>query len=270
MSSVLVATCEEKLGREFSVATAQGSRGTLTFVCRECLTDEDAYDILEITAPATFRSMPLQHLAISEDIGGYIYIGTATYYYSTTQKVAGDSRYQFDTGGGMQHITQSLSTINKYAPPAKTAPDFKGAIGVTDKNVSGCDIIVPAFTWTETHYKSDADIDQAYKDVLFDLTGSVNDSTFRNRNDGEVLFLGASGSQQANEDWEIAYKFSAHENLSGIVIGDVTGIAKGGWEYLWVRYEDIEDATAKKLVKRPVAVIVERVYETKDFTDLEI
>ena len=42
-------------------------------------------------------------------------------------------------GGGTQHITQSIATIQKYAPPGKTAPDFKGAIGVTHDSVEGVD-----------------------------------------------------------------------------------------------------------------------------------
>lgn len=36
-----------------------------------------------------------------------------------------------------------------------------------------------------------------------------------------------------------------------------------GWEYMWVRYTDSEDA-AKAIVKKPVAVYVEQVYEYGD------
>ncbi len=39
---------------------------------------------------------------------------------------------------------------------------------------------------------------------------------------------------------------------------------------MWVRYEDSEDATAKALVKKPVAVYVEKVYEYGDFSGLGI
>ena len=64
----------------------------------------------------------------------------------------GDSTYQFDTGGGTQHITHSIKTVGKYAAPGKTAPDFKGAIGVTLDNVEGVDITVPVYHFSETHY----------------------------------------------------------------------------------------------------------------------
>ena len=37
------------------------------------------------------------------------------------------------------------------------------------------------------------------------------------------------------------------------------GISKKGWEYLWVRYQDTEDANAKMLIKKPIAAYVEKV-----------
>jgi len=32
----------------------------------------------------------------------------------------GEWSFNFDTGGGTQHVTQSISTVNKYAPAGKT------------------------------------------------------------------------------------------------------------------------------------------------------
>jgi hypothetical protein len=65
-----------------------------------------------------------------------------------------------------------------------------------------------------------------------------------------VLFLGASGSQRGTEDWEITFSFAASPNATGLTVGDITGIEpKKGWEYLWVRYADAEDA--ETLVKQP-------------------
>ena len=54
------------------------------------------------------------------------------------------------------------------------------------------------------------------------------------------------------------------------MIGQITGINKKGWEYLWVRYADAEDTTAKVLVKKPIAVYVEQVYPTTGFAALGI
>ena len=48
----------------------------------------------------------------------------------------------------------------------------------------------------------------------------------------------------------------------------IVGVDKKGWEYLWVRYADAEDQNV--LVKKPIAVYVERVYEEGDFSLLGI
>ena len=182
----------------------------------------------------------------------------------------GESTFQFDTGGGQQKITQSLQTVQKKAPPGKTAPDFKGAIGVTHDNVEGVEITIPVYNFSETHYVAAADVTGAYKAALFALTGKVNNAAFRGFSAGEVLFLGASGSKRGEEDWEISFKFAASPNATNLTVGDITGINKKGWEYLWVRYADDEDANAKVLIKKPIAAYVEKVYEEGDFSGLGI
>ena len=181
-----------------------------------------------------------------------------------------DSRFTFDTGGGTQHITQSISTVNRYAPPGKTAPDFGGAIGVTHDNVEGVDITVPVYAFSETHYLADAVVTPAYRGTLFNLTGKVNSASFKGLAAGECLFLGASGSKRGADDWEISFKFAGSPNRTNINVGGITVSSKKGWEYMWVRYADSEDAGANAIVKKPVAVYVEKVYEEGNFAGLGI
>lgn len=136
--------------------------------------------------------------------------------------------------------------------------------------VDGPTITVPVYHFAEVHYLAPEVVTDAYKATLFALTGKVNDATFRNFAQGECLFLGAAGSKRGGGDWEITYRFAASPNVSGLTIGDITGIAKKGWEYLWVRYADAEDTAAKALVKKSIAVYVEKVYELGNFTLLGI
>ena len=185
-------------------------------------------------------------------------------------KETGDSSFSFDTGGGTQHITQSLATVASYAPPGKTAPNFKGAIGVGDGSVDGVDIAVPVYNFSETHYLDVATVDTAYKLTLFNLTGAVNSLAFKGFAIGEVLFQGASGSLRQHDQWEITYKFAASANATGLTVGDITGISKGGWEYLWVRYQEEDDTAAKALARRPVAAYVEQVHPLADLNQLGI
>ena len=63
---------------------------------------------------------------------------------------------------------------------------------------------------------------------------------------------------------------STAENYNGLTVGPITGISKKGWEYMWVRYADAEDAAAKAIVKKPVAVYIEKVYEEGSFAGLGI
>jgi hypothetical protein len=185
--------------------------------------------------------------------------------------VTGESVYNFEVSGETKHITQSLATIASYPTGSGSAtPDFKGAVNVNDQGVDGVDIQVGTFGFSETHYISDAAVTESYKTALAGLVYHVNDDTFRGHAAGEVLFIGASGTKRGDEDWEITYRFEVSKNVTGLAVGDLTGISKKGWEYLWVRYKAVKDATANVLVRVPEFAYVERVYDKADFADIGI
>lgn len=241
--------------------------------------DEEALEALQATAPATFLGLPqrdvrIEPLAVTDGQES-VWNGEATYApvvveFGPAPPAQGQPTFSFDTGGGTQHITHSRQTVASFAPIGQTAPDYKGAIGVTPDRVEGVDIVVPVYQFTETHVLSDAVVTDAYKGVLMALTGTVNADFFKGFNPGEVLFLGATGAKRGDGDWEITYRFAASPNRSNITIGDISGISKNGWEYLWVRYEDVEDTAAEAIVKRPVAAYVEQVYDVQLFSQLGI
>ncbi|HHM13125.1 MAG TPA: hypothetical protein ENJ16_06195 [Planctomycetaceae bacterium] len=231
-------------------------------------TDNDAVvkATVESTIPAIYDGLVFQDYHITP-LGAGVW-EVSVRYGKKEPKDTGESQFSFDTGGGTTHITQSLQTVARYAPPGKVAPDFRGAIGVTHDSVEGTDITIPVYNFTETHYVDASLVTGAYKATLFALTGKTNNAAFKGFARGEVLFLGASGSLRSQEDWEITFRFAASPNVTGLVIGDIAGIDKKGWEYLWVRYADAEDQNV--LVKKPIAVYVERVYEEGDFSLLGI
>jgi hypothetical protein len=183
----------------------------------------------------------------------------------------GESSFQFDTGGGSTHITHSKQTLNTYS--AGTAPDFEGAINVSENAVEGTEITVPVYQFSETHWLDDAVVDGAYKAALFHATGKVNNAAFRGFEAGEVLFLGASGSKRGRGDWEITFRFAASPNVvtaDNLMIGPLGPVEKKGWDYLWVRYQETEDATAEMVVRTPIAVYIEQVYDEVDFETIGI
>ena len=243
----------------------------LQFIVLGTELDTEVRALVEATIPAIYGGLFFQSYHIAHQ-GGGVWEASARYG-KVEQKEPGESSYSFDTGGGTQKITQSLETVNKYAASGSTAPDFKGAIGVTHDNVEGVDITTPVYNFSETHYLAPAVVTNAYKSTLFGLTGKVNSDAFRGFAAGEVLFLGASGTRRgtgSDDDWEISFRFAASKNRSNLTVGDISGISKKGWEYLWVRYADDVDDTAKALIKKPVAAYVEKVYDDAAFAALGI
>jgi hypothetical protein len=249
-----------------------GANASIDYVITGTDSDTDATDALDdYLAQNNLRTwddgIPYQGIAI-EQVADQIWFATVNYGYMNNSQNE-TTNYSFDTGGGTMKITQSHAgfSVNKYAKSGSTAPDFQGAIGVDDNSVNGCDIVVPTYNFSEARYLEAGDVDDTYKMALFNLTGKVNNSSWHGYAQGEVLFLGASGSKNGrNGKWEIAYKFAASPNRTGIQIGSISGIAKKGWEYLWVRYE--KSVNQDVLVQTPAAVYVHQVYEYGDFSNL--
>jgi len=264
----MAVTVQERYGRRLSDESAE-----LLYLIRGTTDDGTARAALLGNSPDFHDGLPRDDTEVEELEGLDAYLGTVRYVSPDGQPPdTGESSFSFDTSGGTQHITQSLSTVGTYASPAvPAAPDFGGAIGVTQDNVEGVDITVPVYTFSETHYLPAGTVTNAYKGTLFNLTGKVNSGGFKGLAAGECLFLGASGSRRESEDdWEITFRFAGSPNRTGLTVGDIAGISKKGWEYLWVRYQDTEDDNAKMLIKKPVAAYVEQVYDEGSFAALGI
>jgi hypothetical protein len=265
---------ENFLSRSFTLG--QQAVRELIFDIHDATDETEAQTILLATAPSVYQGQVLDSIN-ADPVGVDLWKGYARY-----TRLADDSEYTFDTGGGSQKITQSLATVGMFAPPGFTAPDFQGAIGVSDDKVEGAEIVDRKYQFTETHTFLNSAVTDAYKLALFRLTGRVNNATFKNFAAGESLFMGASGSKRGDGLWSITFRFNCSPNVTGLEIGGefssgygggsgaISGIDKAGWDYLWVRYADFEDSVGTSLVKRPVAAYVERVYEADDFADLGI
>ena len=255
--------------------TGDNPSAELGYTVRGTEDDLAARTAVEAASPTTYDNLPRQAVAV-EPVGPEHWDATVRYALdqaSSAPPQTGDSVFSFDTGGGTQHITQSKATVGIYAASGSTAPNFQGAIGVTADSVNGVDITVPVYQFSETHYLPASQVTTGYKGTLFNLTGKINNGSFRGFTAGELLFLGATGSRRGtgpDDDWEITFRFAASPNVTGLSVGPITGINKKGWEYLWVRYADAEDTGASTIVKRPVAAYVERVYDAGSFGGLGI
>jgi len=253
---------------------ASQSSAELGYIVRGTDNDIAARDAAQATSPATYDALPRQSIQI-EPIGPQLWDVAVRYSQNSSSGTStpSESSFNFETGGGTQHITQSKDTVQSRAASGTTAPDFGGAIGVTADGVEGVDITVPVYQFSETHYRTDAQVTVAYKGAIFTCTGKTNAGVFKGFAVGEVLFLGATGSKRgdgADDDWEITFRFAASPNQTGLSVGSINGISKKGWEYLWVRYADAEDTGSGAIIKKPIAAYVERVYDNANFGALGI
>ncbi|WP_428937762.1 hypothetical protein [Fontivita pretiosa] len=268
-------TCTEKF------ESRAGDSSSIDLIYNVVGTDDDqaARTALAAAAPSTHAGLVQESVHV-EPLGELLWEGRVRYTRIDLQSPqTGDASFSFDTTGGTQHVTQSRQTVQKYAPAGQIAPDFGGAIGVTHDSVEGVDITVPVFSFSVTRYIAAASMTPAYIATLYALTGKVNNAAWTVNADGvnltfaagEALFQGVSGSKRKSEnDWELNFRFAASPNTTNLTVGSITGIAKKGWEYLWVRYADAEDTAAKAIVKKPIAAYIEKVYDEGNFAGLGI
>lgn len=262
---------QEKLESRATSRDTQTQQSSLDLAYFVTGTDDDAAALaaVEAYAPISLNGLARQSVRI-EPVGPSLWDATASYATSSQPEAP---VYAFETGGGTQHITQSRQTVGRYATPGKTAPDFQGAIGVTSDNVDGVDITVPVYQFSETHTLPAPQVTSGYRGTIFSLTGKTNSDSWKGYAPGEVLFMGATGSRRgtlADDPWEITFRFAASPNATGISVGQITGIEKRGWDYMWIRYADDLDESLRTPVKRPVAAYVERVYDSASFGALGI
>ncbi len=193
-------------------------------------------------------------------------------------KQPGDRKITFEIGGGTINAKTSLETLASYKDPAATAfvpPNFKNAINVDENGPQGTDIYVPSFSFEIAHWIAKTDLTPSYIVQLRNLCARYNNAawqptdgkiTLPNFAAGEVLFLGCSGSERNEDDYELRYRFITEPNVSGRTLGNITGISKKGWDYLWARYMPKKDGVDQ--VKVPYYVYVERMYDPGDFSIL--
>ena len=259
-------TVEERWGRRLS-----DDSGELVYLVRGTFDAASARSALISQASSSFDGMSRDDAEVEEIKGvpNGAFIGRVTYSQSATQQQTNQSQFAFETRGQKEKITNSIATVSSHSADVSTPPDFQNAIGVTpDGEVKGTEITVPVYSFSETHHFSS--ISDAYKGTLFSLTGKTNDAAFKGLAAGEGLFLGAVGSKRGNDPWSIKFAFAGSPNMGNLSVGQITGIAKAGWEYLWTYYKTVEQSNPKMIVKRPFYAFVEQVYRAGDFSQLGI
>lgn len=181
--------------------------------------------------------------------------------YGQRKNATGEWTWDFDTTGGSVHITQAKAEVGRY--PASTAPNQLGAIAVDGDEVKGVEIVVPAMKINVQYKHPLGAITLAQAKFLSNITGRTNSDYFLTFAPGEVLFLGARGSDGSEADATINYQFAMAPNSYGLTIGSIAGVAKKAWEVAWIRYHDTITTQGGEDhgTRVPKFVYVDRVYD---------
>jgi hypothetical protein len=190
--------------------------------------------------------------------------------------VASTWQFSFDTTGGSHKITQSLETLERTeADATDPAPDLNNAIGWDGKKVNGVEIVVPKLEFNITAYYAPASVNTTFMKTLARNTGRTNDAAWLGFAAGEILYLGSTGdgdvplvSGVRSKPIPIVHNFAASENVTNLTVGAMTVASKNGFDYLWVRYKQVDSADGTNIIPNPAHAYVERVYEKTDFTTL--
>jgi hypothetical protein len=249
---------------------AQESESILRFFVDGTSDDQIAEALVNAAAPTTYRSLYKQSIRTRPGEGPTRWYGEVAYG-ARPRGQPGDYEWQLEIGGATIHITQAISVVNFFAPPGLPHVDSHGAINIgKDGDIEGTDIEAPTLDWSETHYFAAEAFTFAYIYTLYQLRSTVNTATFRGFPPESVLFRGASAAPKGLDTVAITFRFSAAPEVADQTIDTITGVSKKGWEYLWTLYEDVVDAVAKKLGRKPREVFVDQVYMLGDFTRLGI
>ncbi len=233
---------------------------------------DDAYARWYVTAATPLMHGGLYRQKISIDPEGGGLWDVVVPYGPRPEPELNEFRLSFDTTGGTAHVTHSKDHIQTHiaVDPWTENNPHKGGINVADGVVEGVDIVISQFAWTEDWQLPITYMSMTYGTLIEAVTGTVNLNPFRNRPAGTVRFDGGVGSASNKEPdlCSISFRFTTSKHTSDAMPNFKGGIAKMGWEYLWVESERKKDGTNLPTVPR--AVHVERVYDADDFAKLGI
>lgn len=181
--------------------------------------------------------------------------------YAAGNRQNGSYTFDFDATGATIKIKAAKEHVQSY--PTAGNP-HKASIGVTsDGKVEGADIIIPALKFTITFSHPSGVVTIPFARLLSRAAGHTNLNAYLSHDPGELLFLGATGSDGSEAEAQVKYMFASSENVTDLSFGDITDIVKQGHQLAWVEFKDEADAGAA--VVQPKAVHIERVYDPLDF-----
>jgi len=210
---------------------------------------------------------------------------------NTAAQPVGWSILDFEIGGKNQKLMYGLDETGYVTAPIVKS-SFNKALNVDENNTpQGVDVQVPEARFAVTQIFAPSSITDTYvKQVASVLNNPINDNDFYfynaiskqvvfHANTGELKIEAAAGRQRSQDKFEMTFRFAYSPNCDGvtqpmITVGTgataITGIIKGGWQYLWIASDVKPDSDSQRTVPIPTQAIVNTIQATSDFTVLGI
>ena len=196
-----------------------------------------------------------QDLAVDPQGSDIFYIRVP---YAERKQEQGSYKLNFDTTGGTLLMKCAKEHIATY--PSAGTYNHGGAINVHGDEVEGTEVIGPALKITVDFSHPAGIITLPQIKFLARITGRTNSDNFLTFAPGEVLFLGATGSEGSDGPTNVGYQFAMSENLHNQIIAGINVAQKKGWDIVWFEFE--KEVREGKRVKLPQFIHVDRVYDS--------
>lgn len=262
-----MAATAELLGRS-AQAGENSSVGRIWFV-RGATDETDAIATVAGAAPASIGGMVLKNITVDEEIlGGYRCLASYGMFQKKEPPQTGESQFNFEINVQPLRVYAPIGSITTYGSNLPTI----SLIGeqLDGGPPEGVDVYEPVHSESETHYIPSANITPSAKLIIKSLVGKTNASMFKGHAAGEVLLNAVSGSKRGADDWEVTFRWLVKENLSGITVGPISGVAKQGWQHMWPLYRPQKDGSQPYVVNTIVGVAVATVFRSGNMFNLGI
>lgn len=263
--------------------TNEGIKSSQVWVVTYAADEVAAAGAALLTLPPYYRTLSLARLAVASREGQTTwkieaeYSSTQSKPISSAQSNIEDPEVSYTLSGETKHITQSLSTRGKTREGVEVNGTGSirvtndGVIGVEKDSVKGADILVPVVSFSETHYFLRKDLTRTLRTKWESMFARTNNAPFRGYAIGETLFSGVQTTVKGGPDGVVPVTFQ-FQRRGNVTAEDVGGIVLDieGWELVDMRYKNELNSTSKRTEKKPVTVLLHKVYKSGDFSELGI
>lgn len=236
------------------------------------VSDEDAYDaVAGVSGIEEFDGLPIQNIDVRAELVQDTIWEVAVIYgmQSPTFFDTGSVQYEFGFQAPVGRVYYSLQTIGIYhAGGTYSSSKFGGKIRGQGDDEEGIDLPNPSPTNSWIYNIPTGNVSLAYQQYVESIMGSTNSTILKGRAAGTMRLVGCNGGARNNKDWQLRFDYQFSANRTNVQIGGITIPFIGGHHLLWDFAEELADGDLDATIRKPKAIVVERVFESFNHNSL--